>query len=170
MKICLIGFQGSGKTTIGRWLALRLDIAFFDLDELVSARHGGRPVQEVFAAAGEEQFRHEETELFMSIAINVPSYVIALGGGAVEAVTRIPEEVRVVYLFRPLSALEAQLSPPYPLWIDHRHPKRSLHQRWEQRHPLYARRACSVVLVEKQSVEDDGRKVLQAIGGLDGQQ
>ena len=37
MKIYLVGFMGAGKTTVGRELAARLDVPFFDLDELVEA-------------------------------------------------------------------------------------------------------------------------------------
>jgi len=78
--IFLVGFMGAGKTTVGRALALHLEYAFFDLDELIAARMG-KSVQEIFAELGEAEFRSFESEAIQSCRDMVRS-VIALGGGA----------------------------------------------------------------------------------------
>ena len=78
--IFLIGFMGSGKTTVGRLLAERLGWSFGDLDELI-VRSAGLTVAEIFAREGEEGFRRREIEAVRTAAAGRRS-VIATGGGA----------------------------------------------------------------------------------------
>lgn len=78
--IFLIGFMGSGKTTIGGLLAKRLGWSFADLDDLI-ARSAGLTVTEIFAREGEEGFRRRETEAVRAAAAGRQS-VVATGGGA----------------------------------------------------------------------------------------
>lgn len=82
--ICLVGFMGSGKTTIGRALADRLGWDFVDLDEEIAAEQG-MSVAEIFERFGEEHFRKLETEAIRKRARRVRAghpVVMALGGGA----------------------------------------------------------------------------------------
>ena len=58
--IFLIGFMGSGKTTVGRLLAERLGWSFADLDDVI-VRSAGLTVAEIFAGEGEAGFRRRET-------------------------------------------------------------------------------------------------------------
>jgi shikimate kinase len=78
--IFLIGFMGSGKTTVGRLLAKRLGWSFADLDDLI-VRSAGQTVPEIFAREGEEGFRRRETEAVRAAAAAGRS-VVATGGGA----------------------------------------------------------------------------------------
>ena len=78
--IFLIGFMGSGKTTVGRLLAKRLGWSFADLDDLI-VRSAGLSVAEIFAREGEEGFRRRETEAVRAAAARRRS-VVATGGGA----------------------------------------------------------------------------------------
>lgn len=80
MKIFLIGFMGSGKSYWGRRLSQKLGIPFFDLDEQVTA-HAGKPIPEIFASEGEEQFRLVEKETLYIISESHDSFVMACGGG-----------------------------------------------------------------------------------------
>lgn len=79
--LVLLGGSGAGKTSLGRQLAFRLALPFHDLDEVIEAQEG-RPVAEIFAAAGEAAFRTLEADLLPGL-LAVPS-VVALGGGAWE--------------------------------------------------------------------------------------
>ena len=65
MKIYLVGFMGSGKTTVGRELAARIDAPFFDLDELIEAADK-MSIREMFAQKGEPYFRKRERDLLRS--------------------------------------------------------------------------------------------------------
>ena len=82
--IYLVGFMGSGKTTIGRLLAQRLGWSFADLDdEIEAAEHAS--ISSIFEERGELEFRRIEAEMLRqhvrSIERGKPA-VIAMGGGA----------------------------------------------------------------------------------------
>jgi shikimate kinase len=79
--IALIGFMGSGKSSVGRILAQRTGWRRVDTDEILSARFG-RPIAEIFAEVGEEKFRDAETEVLSELASGEPT-VIVTGGGIV---------------------------------------------------------------------------------------
>ena len=79
-RIVLEGFMGSGKTTVGKQLALRLGWRFVDLDQAV-ALNFGKSVPEIFAEHGEPAFRVAEVRA-LSTLLQQPVTVIALGGGA----------------------------------------------------------------------------------------
>ena len=80
----LMGFMGSGKTTVGRLLADRLGWSFVDIDEGIEAAEK-RSITEIFDTLGEEAFRRIEREAIArevrSVACGRPT-VMALGGGA----------------------------------------------------------------------------------------
>ena len=81
MSIALLGYRGSGKTTIGRRLADRLWQKFVDTDELVVAR-AGMAIKDIFERQGEAAFRDLESQV-VAEASALTDHVIALGGGAV---------------------------------------------------------------------------------------
>jgi shikimate kinase len=81
--IVLIGFSGSGKTTIGKLLAKTLGVRFADTDRLIEQLHH-MTISEIFAAFGEEKFRQSESNVIKKMfKVNKPM-VIALGGGALD--------------------------------------------------------------------------------------
>lgn len=76
-NLVLTGFMGTGKTTIGRILAARLDYDFIDTDELIEQRHG--PIPQIFREHGEGEFRRLEREVAAELA-DRDRLVIATGG------------------------------------------------------------------------------------------
>lgn len=82
-RIVLIGPPAAGKSTIGRLLALRLGLPFFDTDAEIVAAHG--PIPEIFATRGEARFRELERAAVrraLRRLLDTPG-VVSLGGGAV---------------------------------------------------------------------------------------
>lgn len=79
-NIILTGFMGTGKTTIGRLLAARLERPFVDMDDQLQA-HFGKPIREVFAQEGEGVFRTAEAQLCAQLSEQT-GLVISTGGGA----------------------------------------------------------------------------------------
>ncbi|HEY1770532.1 MAG TPA: shikimate kinase [Chthoniobacterales bacterium] len=79
--IVLIGFMGSGKTTVGRALARALSWQFRDTDEMVETK-AQMTIAEVFERCGEESFRNLESEVLQSI-VPASDTVTVTGGGVV---------------------------------------------------------------------------------------
>ena len=80
-NIVLIGFMGSGKSSIGRLVAGRLGFQFVDTDALLVERDG-RAIAEIFAQDGEARFRELETAVLESLGVR-HRCVISTGGGIV---------------------------------------------------------------------------------------
>ena len=79
--IACVGLPGSGKSTIGRLLARRLDVRFFDSD-LVIERRIGCSIREFFEREGEEAFRDVEQEVIGDLTQH-EQCVLSTGGGVV---------------------------------------------------------------------------------------
>jgi shikimate kinase len=84
VPLLLVGFMGSGKSTLGPRLAQRLGWTFHDLDEKIEAA-AGCSIRQIFETRGEAEFRRREREqlhTLLATAAPDPRQVIALGGGA----------------------------------------------------------------------------------------
>jgi shikimate kinase len=80
MSLVLIGYRGSGKTTVGGLLAGRLGMKFVDIDQVITER-SGKTIRQIFDQQGESGFRDLECAA-ISQAIEHDDHVIAVGGGA----------------------------------------------------------------------------------------
>ena len=87
-NIVLVGFMGSGKSTVGRMLARRLHFRFLDTDKLVEER-AGMSIAEIFAQHGEADFRERESAALQSLAAS-RQHILATGGGIVTVPGNIP--------------------------------------------------------------------------------
>ena len=77
--IYIIGFMGSGKTTVGKLLAEQLNWPFMDTDSEIEEKTK-KSVETIFKESGEEGFRQLETELLVELESHEPT-VVAVGGG-----------------------------------------------------------------------------------------
>ena len=80
-KAVLVGLPGSGKSTIGRRLAKALDVDMLDTDAAIE-QQTGRPIADIFAADGEQEFRRIE-EGVVRAALAEHDGILSVGGGAV---------------------------------------------------------------------------------------
>src|SRR5438067_685435 len=85
--IVLVGLMGAGKTKIGRRLAARLHLPFFDSDTEIEAA-AGETIEEIFRHRGESVFRDGERRVIGRL-LGQPVHILATGGGAfMDPVTR----------------------------------------------------------------------------------
>jgi shikimate kinase len=80
-NLALVGFMGTGKSSVGRIAAQELGFEFLDTDELIEER-SGRRITDIFAQQGEDVFRQLESQLVADLA-NRRDLVISTGGGLV---------------------------------------------------------------------------------------
>jgi len=78
-NIALIGFMGTGKSSVGRLVADQLHFTFLDTDDVIIAR-AGKPITDIFAQEGEAVFRERESRLVEELTHRTRT-VIATGGG-----------------------------------------------------------------------------------------
>jgi len=161
-RIYLVGFMGSGKSTVGRRVAERLALPFVDLDDEIE-RTSGRTIRALFEESGEDAFRRRESE-FLEGTATLPAAVIATGGGCFaqeENRRRIARLGTSVFLDAPLTTVRERLSGKTD---------RPLFQTPEQlaglfaaREPFYRMARFSVSLSGAESIEEAADRVLMAI-------
>ena len=79
-NLILIGFMGSGKTSVGIRLSYRLKMTFQDTDKLIEKKQNAS-VSDIFAQSGEVFFRNLETECLMELLEESESQILSVGGG-----------------------------------------------------------------------------------------
>jgi shikimate kinase len=152
--LTLVGMPGSGKSTVGRHLARRLGLPFFDSDPVIEQRLGCS-IREFFARDGEDAFRAIEEQVLAELAAG-PTAVVATGGGAVlrEANRqRLREAGQVVYLRSSPEELYRRLrhDTQRPL-LQVADPLAKLRELYAQRDALYRQAAHFIVETGRPSV------------------
>src|SRR6185295_18123463 len=138
--VALVGMMGAGKSSVGRRLAARLNVAFRDADaEIESA--AGCTISEIFERYGEAAFRDGERKVIARLLTQEP-HVIATGGGAfVDPSTRekLKQQAVTVWLKAPIELLLArtQRRDTRPLLRDG-NPREILERLLVERTPIYA--------------------------------
>lgn len=109
--VVLVGFMGSGKSSVGRELSRRFGAPFVDVDERIESATGS-PIRDLFALEGEPAFREREKAALRD-ALSVKGCVIATGGGAfsdVENRVLLRSYAPVVYLEAAVETLLERLA------------------------------------------------------------
>jgi shikimate dehydrogenase len=130
-NIVLVGMPGSGKTTVGKLLAKKLQLEFLDTDNLITEKYGN--ITDIFKTKGEAVFRDYESEVIKEISA-VAGRVIATGGGAVlraQNTDLLKRNGRIYFLDRPLESICA--TPDRPLSSN----REDLEKRFNERYDIY---------------------------------
>ncbi len=164
-NLALIGFMGSGKSTVGRACARELGLPFRDSDTLVEQR-AGMSIPEIFARDGEAAFRKLEAEAIRALASN-PPIVLSTGGGAPmhqESVDRLRRTGIVVLLWADPDCLLARVgqTASRPLLATSEDPGERIRTLLAQREPYYRAAAHVVVDTTNLSRDEAVQRVLDA--------
>lgn len=110
-NLFLAGMMGSGKSTVGKLTAERLDYTFVDTDQTIEKRLA-QSVADIFASRGEDLFRSEESKLLGEI-VTRERQVVATGGGMLlsdENLALADQAGLVIHLFAPIDVLAGRMA------------------------------------------------------------
>jgi shikimate kinase len=140
-NIVLVGFMGTGKTTIATKLALRLKMRYVSTDDLIEKREK-RTINEIFTNSGENYFRDVESSVVREAA-GMENVVIDCGGGAVlreENVANLKSTGVVVALTaKPEVIMERTKKYKHRPLLNVEDPKRKILDLLNKRAPFYAK-------------------------------
>jgi shikimate kinase len=162
-NLYLVGFMGTGKTTIGRIAAQRLGFAMLDIDQEIE-RQCGKPVARIFAEEGEAAFRSMERE-FVERGHPAARTVVACGGGLVvqPGLLALLQKKGVVICLHASIETVLNRTAGYAhrplLNVENREAR--LREIYAQREPVY-RRAGTLILTDARPLDDIVNHVLRA--------
>jgi len=154
-NIFLVGLMGSGKTTVGRALARRLNMRFIDSDHEIEARTGAS-IPLIFEIEGEDSFRQREAEAIRDLTAE-DNVVLATGGGAIlnaENRANLKSRGTVIYLRASINSILQRTSHDKnrPL-LQTANPRKRLEEMTRVREPLYFEIADIVIETGRPNVQ-----------------
>lgn len=165
-SIYLVGMMGAGKSTVGRMLARRLKLRFFDSDVEIEERCGVK-IPVIWEIEGEAGFRAREQQVLEELT-QMPGIVLATGGGSVlapENRQRLAASGTVVYLrARPEDLYERIRHDRTRPLLATADPLGRLRELYVQRDPLYREVADVVIDTSSRGVHLLARELLREIG------
>jgi shikimate kinase len=169
--VVLVGFMGSGKSSVGSEVARRVRAEFVDTDELIE-RAAGKSIRELFAAEGETAFRERENAVLRE-ALSIPGRVVATGGGAFMDEgnrERLKAYASVVYLEASPEAILERLSgaSDRPL-LRSGERGRIVRELLARREPGY-READHTVRTDRRTVSEVAQEIVELLQKTEGRQ
>lgn len=142
-RIYLIGFMGSGKSSIGRELSKKLNYDFIDIDEMIIEEEKGRTssssINEIFEKYGEQYFRKIETETLLKYS-HCKNTIISCGGGIIsqqENIDIIKRDSAVLWLYAPFDVCMDRLRNSADRPIINNSSPEQINALYENRKPVY---------------------------------
>ncbi|MGI8964797.1 MAG: shikimate kinase [Limisphaerales bacterium] len=160
-NLALIGFMGTGKSSVGRILADQSQFNFLDTDELIEAR-AQKPISRIFAEEGEAAFREYEQKIVDDLSA-LKKVVIATGGGLganAAHLASLKKNSLVVCLWAaPEIILERVSNQTHRPLLQTPEPLAKIRQLLEQREPFY-RLADVLVNTEQRTIREVVQQIL----------
>lgn len=166
-NIILIGLMGVGKTSIGRYLAKRLQLNFVDTDQVLEQRTNVT-IAQIFAIEGEAKFREREATLIAELS-QQEHMVLATGGGAVlRADNRqtLAQRGVVIYLYAPVASIIKRIYGSKRPLLQVDDPSAVLQTLQIQREPLYLEIADLTYETGTGAIYEQGEIIIQDLKKL----
>jgi shikimate kinase len=163
-RVVLVGVAGSGKTTVGRLLAERLNVRFRDVDTDIE-RVAGKPIGDIFVDEGEQAFRELERAA-VAAALTEHDGVLAVGGGAImdDGTRQLLMRHWVVFLDVGLADAAARIGLNRDRPVLFGNPRAELKRMIDERRPVYTAVATSTVDTVGQTPDQVVEAVLAVVG------
>ncbi len=163
-NIILIGFMGSGKTSVGIRLSYQMKRTMIDTDKWIEQRQR-MTVAEIFDARGEEAFRQMETECLKELLNTADQQIISVGGGLPmreENHSLLKELGKVIYLkATPETVYERLKSDTTRPLLQVEDPMERIQALMARRAPVYEKCADRIVDVSGRSFEEIIRQIME---------
>jgi shikimate kinase len=161
-NLYLVGFMGTGKSTVGRMLAQQMGLEFLDSDHEIE-RVQGKAVARIFAEEGEAKFRDMELA-FIEQGHPAHGCIVACGGGLVVPpgrVARLKARGVVVCLHAPIeTVLQRTMRSSHRPLLQVENPEARLRQLYAQREEIY-RSTGTMVLTDSRSMKEIAAHVMR---------
>ncbi len=173
MNVILIGYRGSGKSTVGRLLADMLQGTFADVDDHIMARFEGRSVAEIWRQFGEPAYRQVEVKVTAELCQSDIA-VIGLGGGTLmqpearHVVEQLKDALRI-YLYASAQVLYQRISSDptssanRPSLTTHGGGLREIEIVLLERDPVYRAVADHVIEVNQQPPQQIAEQIMRLV-------
>ncbi|MDI1334666.1 MAG: shikimate kinase [Lacunisphaera sp.] len=162
VNLYLVGFMGTGKSTVGRLLARQLGLRFLDSDHEIE-RKQGKAVAKIFAEDGEATFRALERE-FIELGHPEHGAIVACGGGLVVPPGMLELLHRrgvVICMHAPIETiLQRTMRTSHRPLLQVVNPEQRLRELYAQREEIY-RRTGTMVLTDKRPMREIAAHVLR---------
>ncbi|NMA04040.1 MAG: AAA family ATPase [Clostridiales bacterium] len=164
-NIVLIGFMGSGKTSVGTELSTLLQMDYIDTDDIIT-ENSGMSINEIFSAYGETRFRNLETKAIESLQ-DFRNTIISCGGGVVlnpKNVDLLKNNGRIVWLKVSPKEVYNRLSGDdnRPLLKDN-FTMEKLSQILEDRLPLYENAGDIIIDTDGKNVQEIAKEIVEGL-------
>jgi 3-phosphoshikimate 1-carboxyvinyltransferase len=159
MKLVLIGFMGSGKTTVAKILAKKLNLEVIEMDDLI-IKKSGKSIDQIFNDDGETKFRELESQIAIDQR-NKENIVISTGGGVVinaENIKNLKVNGKMIFLKTSFLEIKKRLIniEDRPLFKN----KRSAEKLFKFRQKLYEKNADLIVDTDGRSVKEVAYEII----------
>lgn len=167
MKLVLIGFMGSGKTSISKILAKELDLLLIDMDRAIIDKSGRESDREIFDLDGEKRFRELESEVAKTIE-DASNSIISTGGGIImneENMNYLKKNALIIYLNCSFATAKNRISPnnPKPLFRD----LDKARELYLLRQPLYSKYANIIVETDFRKPIEIAKEIINKINSYE---
>src|SRR5690242_15087625 len=166
MTIILIGFKYAGKTSIGEYIATKINKPFYDTDRLTE-QHDHTSVHDIYKNKGKQYFRELEKKIILSLN---PDHdcIIATGGGSIldeKNTAHLKKQGKIIYLHTSFEILLERLqSSSLPAFLKkEKDPEKTFYLLYQERIQKYKTAADIEIFTDNKSISDISKEILETM-------